>query len=149
MASREESAAASSSGVGPAEPSTSDAEVKVGEERRGNCVVAFDALWFCYSPGYQLQQYYIHGKVDDCSSKWTDLIDCLKRKTTKYKEEVLQAEAEKRHPVWDIRTHAEAEAFWSREFGHLSGAAGGAAAAAPEGGAEAGEGHHSGRPTLV
>lgn len=40
------------------------------------------------APVYQLQQYYIYGKVDDCASKWTDLLDCLKRKTTKYKEEV-------------------------------------------------------------
>lgn len=51
--------------------------------------------------------------------------------------------------MWDVRTHAEAEAFWNREFGHLAGGAGGAAAAAPGGGAEGGEGHHSGRPTLV
>lgn len=42
----------------------------------------------CAAPGYQLREYYINGKVDDCSSKWTDLIDCLKRKTTKYKDEV-------------------------------------------------------------
>lgn len=149
MASREEPVAASSSGPAQDGLGNNDAEVLVGEERRGNCVVAFDALWFCYSPVYQLQQYYIYGKVDDCASKWTDLLDCLKRKTTKYKEEVLQAEAEKRHPLWDIRTHAEAEAFWGREFGHIAGAAGGAAAAAHGGGVEGGEGRHGTRPTLV
>lgn len=39
------------------------------------------------APGYQLQQYYINGRVDDCSSKWTEFIDCLKKKT-KFKDEV-------------------------------------------------------------
>ncbi len=39
------------------------------------------------APAYQLQQYYIHGRVDDCSGRWTALIDCLKKRT-KYKEAV-------------------------------------------------------------
>lgn len=64
--------------------------------------------------------------------------------------QVLQADTERQHPVWDVRTHAEAEAFWNQEFGHLAGGAGGgAAAAAPSGSTEGGESHHSGRPTLV
>ncbi len=47
----------------------------------------------CAAPGYQLREYYINGKVDDCSSKWTAFMDCLKRKTTKYKDEVRQGRA--------------------------------------------------------
>lgn len=56
--------------------------------------------------------------------------------------QVLQAEAEKRHPLWDIRTHKEAEQFWRRTFGHLTGEA-------RQPGDEADGAHHSGRPTLV
>ena len=65
--------------------------------------------------------------------------------------QVLQAEAEQKHPLWDIRTHTEASDFWQREFGHLSGeggAAQGPAAAGATGVAD-NDGHHSGRPTLV
>jgi hypothetical protein len=45
---------------------------------------------FIAAPGYQLQQYYIHGRVDDCSFKWTEFMDCLKKKT-KFKDEVRGA----------------------------------------------------------
>lgn len=56
---------------------------------------------------------------------------------------MLAAEAEVGgHPLWQIRTHAEAEAAWKKEFGHLE-AEGGAAAG------EAAEPHHSGKTTLV
>ncbi|KAI7845859.1 hypothetical protein COHA_000593 [Chlorella ohadii] len=115
------SAAASTSGGVRGSGGMNDSSVvRVGEENKDSCVPKFDALWFCYSPAYQLQQYYVYGEVDDCFSKWTAFFDCLKKKT-KYKEEVLAAEAEAKHPLWDIRTHAEAEGFWKREFGHLSG----------------------------
>jgi hypothetical protein len=39
------------------------------------------------APAYQIQQYYIHGRVDDCSSKWSAMIDCFKKRT-KFREEV-------------------------------------------------------------
>ena len=64
---------------------------------------------------------------------------------------MLQAEAEQKHPLWDIRTHTEASQFWQREFGHLSeeGGAAQAAATGAAGLADNGGGRHSGRPTLV
>ncbi|KAB8111330.1 hypothetical protein EE612_048955 [Oryza sativa] len=37
---------------------------------RPDCVKCFDALWFCYSPYYQLQNYYRHGEFDNCFGKW-------------------------------------------------------------------------------
>ena len=137
---------------------------------------------------HQLQQYYITGNVDDCSSKWSALIDCLKKRT-KFRDEVcsvldashhptrvfpnagqlgpssrglllhssmqvLLVEAETKHPLWDIRTHAEAQEFWDKSFGHLRGDGGAAAAAAAAEAGGAAEGaregkQHSGRPTLV
>lgn len=124
------------------------------------------ALLACAAPAYQIQQFYVFGKVDDCTSKWTEFVDCLKKKT-RYREEVrlnirgrsshaprtnapclfvsrqvVQAEAEKQHPLWDVRTHKEAQQFWQREFGHLSGKA-----LLP--GDEADGPQHSGKPTLV
>ena len=55
------------------------------------------------APAYQLQQYYINGRVDDCSAKWTALIECLKKRT-KYKEAVSPAALPcckgLRSPVW-------------------------------------------------
>ncbi|GFP88139.1 hypothetical protein PHJA_000957600 [Phtheirospermum japonicum] len=49
--------------------------------RRLSCAKYFDALWFCYSPVHQLQQYYRQGALDNCSGKWSALYDCLNLKT--------------------------------------------------------------------
>ncbi|KAF9684604.1 hypothetical protein SADUNF_Sadunf04G0135700 [Salix dunnii] len=49
--------------------------------RRVSCTTCFDALWFCYSPVHQVQQYYRLGLFDNCSQKWSDLVDCLTLKT--------------------------------------------------------------------
>ncbi|WZY69547.1 hypothetical protein YC2023_001787 [Brassica napus] len=49
--------------------------------RRVSCTKYFDALWFCYSPYYQMQQYYRVGKLDDCTKKFSALFDCLSLKT--------------------------------------------------------------------
>ncbi|OAY51477.1 hypothetical protein MANES_04G010000v8 [Manihot esculenta] len=40
-------------------------------QRRLSCTICFDALWFCYSPVHQLQQYYRLGVLDNCSEKWS------------------------------------------------------------------------------
>jgi hypothetical protein len=31
-----------------------------------SCSSAFDALWFCYSPGNQIKKYYREGTYDNC-----------------------------------------------------------------------------------
>jgi len=56
----------------------------------------------------------------------------------------VQAEAEERHPLWDIRTHTEAQQFWRKEFGHL-----GPAGEARQADDAADGAHHSGQATLV
>ena len=40
------------------------------------------------APRFQLAQYYIYGRVDNCHARWGELMDCLKKKTSVYKEEV-------------------------------------------------------------
>ncbi|XP_022898503.1 uncharacterized protein C227.17c-like isoform X3 [Olea europaea var. sylvestris] len=54
--------------------------------RRLSCTKYFDALWFCYSPVHQMQQYYRLGDLDNCSGKWTALVDCLSLKTKRSSE---------------------------------------------------------------
>eukprot|EP00884_Botryococcus_braunii_P005573 jgi/Botrbrau1/15016/Bobra.0018s0114.1 len=83
-------------------------------KQRESCVPYFDALWFCYSPGHQLTEYYRYGNVDDCSGQWRKFYNCLKKRT-KYAD---QAEEEtKPEPFWEMRTKEEAMEFWVREFG--------------------------------
>ncbi len=59
--------------------------------------------------------------------------------------QVVQVEAEKRHPLWDIRTHQDAEQCWQRTFGHLSGEA----KQQQELGDDIDDAQHSGQPKLV
>ncbi|EOA14255.1 hypothetical protein CARUB_v10027413mg [Capsella rubella] len=91
--------------------------------RRVSCTKCFDALWFCYSPFYQMQQYYRVGRLDDCTKKFSDLFDCLSLKTKrvseaeKILEEKEMADAAKH--IWIMRTHEEASSHWNETFGHL------------------------------
>lgn len=50
-------------------------------KRKLSCTACFNALWFCYSPVHQMQQYYRVGVFDNCSGKWKAMIDCLTLKT--------------------------------------------------------------------
>ncbi|KAJ0239779.1 hypothetical protein HA466_0233630 [Hirschfeldia incana] len=91
--------------------------------RRVSCTKYFDALWFCYSPYYQMQQYYRVGKLDDCTKKFSALFDCLSLKTKsaseaqKILEEHEKADAAKH--IWIMRTEEEASRHWNETFGHL------------------------------
>ncbi|XP_062172274.1 uncharacterized protein LOC133877852 isoform X2 [Alnus glutinosa] len=66
---------------------SSETEAPSGpRNRRFSCTTCFDALWFCYSPVHQMQQYYRLGALDNCSEKWTALVDCLSLKTKRSTE---------------------------------------------------------------
>ncbi|BAF25589.1 uncharacterized protein [Oryza sativa Japonica Group] len=93
---------------------------------RPDCVKCFDALWFCYSPYYQLQNYYRHGEFDNCFGKWGDLVDCLWLKTRRAAEaeEILAAREKARPHIWTYRTVDEASDNWLRMYGHLVGLGG-------------------------
>uniref|UniRef100_A0A2P2NI11 Uncharacterized protein n=1 Tax=Rhizophora mucronata TaxID=61149 RepID=A0A2P2NI11_RHIMU len=54
--------------------------------RRLSCSTCFDALWFCYTPVHQVQQYYRVGTIDTCKEQWSALIDCLTLKTKRDSE---------------------------------------------------------------
>ncbi|KAL9225618.1 hypothetical protein vseg_001520 [Gypsophila vaccaria] len=89
--------------------------------RKLSCTPCFDALWFCYSPVHQLQQYYRLGVLDNCSKKWSNLYDCLKLKTKRPSEvqEILEAREKEKHHIWTFRTPEESAAQWQKWYGHL------------------------------
>ncbi|GAB0490317.1 hypothetical protein MMPV_001551 [Pyropia vietnamensis] len=41
-----------------------------------SCLHAFDALYYCYSPGHQFTTYYRDGTIDSCTGKLADLLRC-------------------------------------------------------------------------
>ncbi|XP_073158269.1 uncharacterized protein [Henckelia pumila] len=86
-----------------------------------SCVKCFDALWFCYSPVHQMQQYYRLGALDNCSAKWAELFDCLSLKTkTPAQIQAILDEREKSKPhIWLYRSPEEAASNWKKVFGHL------------------------------
>ncbi|XP_074279941.1 uncharacterized protein LOC141605170 [Silene latifolia] len=88
---------------------------------RLSCTPCFDALWFCYSPVHQLQQYYRLGVLDNCSQKWSSLYDCLKLKTKSSSEqqEILKARESEKHHIWSFRTPEESAAQWQEWYEHL------------------------------
>ncbi|XP_026656649.1 uncharacterized protein C227.17c-like isoform X2 [Phoenix dactylifera] len=63
--------------------SSSGSAAPKAQALRLSCTKCFDALWFCYSPFHQMQQYYRYGEFDNCFGKWNALFDCLSLKTKK------------------------------------------------------------------
>ncbi|KAL6204934.1 hypothetical protein ACLB2K_022200 [Fragaria x ananassa] len=81
-----------------------------------SCAACFDALWFCYSPVHQMQQYYRLGTLDTCGGKWSALVDCLTLKTKSRAEmqEVLESREKAKHHIWTFRTPEEASSNWNK-----------------------------------
>ncbi|XP_062172272.1 uncharacterized protein LOC133877852 isoform X1 [Alnus glutinosa] len=101
---------------------SSETEAPSGpRNRRFSCTTCFDALWFCYSPVHQMQQYYRLGALDNCSEKWTALVDCLSLKTKRSTEvqEILEIREKAKPHIWTYRTPEEASSHWKELFGHL------------------------------
>lgn len=96
--------------------------VKDEEERpKLSCTKHFDAIYFCYSPVYQMTQYYREAKFDDCKGKWGQLWNCMSMKT-KPAEEVqayLDEQSRSVNDIWTLRTPQEAAKAWNAQFGHL------------------------------
>ncbi|XP_022730238.1 uncharacterized protein LOC111285196 [Durio zibethinus] len=90
-------------------------------QQRLSCATCFDALYFCYSPVHQLQQYYRVGVLDNCYGKWNALWDCLylKTKSPSQLQELLEAREKAKSHIWTFRTPEEAQSYWKQEFGHL------------------------------
>ncbi|KAJ8641444.1 hypothetical protein MRB53_018138 [Persea americana] len=89
---------------------------------RLSCTECFDALWFCYSPVHQMQQYYRHGVPDSCSEKWSALFDCFNLKTKRSSEvqEILEARERSKTHIWSYRSVDEASSHWKELFGHIN-----------------------------
>ncbi|XVF69081.1 hypothetical protein PTKIN_Ptkin11bG0052000 [Pterospermum kingtungense] len=96
-------------------------EESPASRRRVSCSKCFDALWFCYSPVHQMQQYYRVGVLDNCYGKWSALWDCLYLKTKPSSElqEILEAREKDESHIWTFRTREEAQSNWQKKFGHL------------------------------
>ncbi|KAL1331782.1 hypothetical protein HN51_049042 [Arachis hypogaea] len=90
-------------------------------KRELKCSACFDALWFCYSPVHQMQQYYRVGVLDNCSKQWKAMFDCLNLKTKRESEvqEILEARESSKPHIWTFRTPEEASERWNKIYGHL------------------------------
>ncbi|KAL3684071.1 hypothetical protein R1sor_002093 [Riccia sorocarpa] len=97
-------------------------EAKRSEPRTSlSCTPCIDALWFCYSPVFQVKQYYREGEFDSCKGKWVELFSCISLKTRPAAEVeavLKQREVAKEH-IWQFRTREEATEHWKEQFGHL------------------------------
>ncbi|CAL1367031.1 unnamed protein product [Linum trigynum] len=89
--------------------------------RRLSCTKHFDALWFCYSPVHQMQQYYRLGVLDNCSGKWSALYDCLTLKTKRSSEieDILNTREKAKTHIWTFRSKEEASAYWTEQYGDM------------------------------
>jgi hypothetical protein len=89
---------------------------------RLDCIKCFDALWFCYSPFHQMQNYYRYGEFDNCFGKWGALFDCLSLKTKRVAEveEILIAREKAKPHIWTYRTVDEASENWWRMYKHMA-----------------------------
>ncbi|CAI9781457.1 unnamed protein product [Fraxinus pennsylvanica] len=96
-------------------------EEAAAPRRRLSCTKHFDALWFCYSPVHQMQQYYRLGDLDNCSGKWTALVDCLSLKTKRSSEveEIIESREKAKPHIWSFRSPEEAASHWNELFGKL------------------------------
>lgn len=69
-----------------------DMEGEVEGETNGNrpkipsCIEIFDRFWYCASPVSQLNQYYRHGEIEDCSILLSDWSKCMRAKLHKDEE---------------------------------------------------------------
>ncbi|CAL9138674.1 unnamed protein product [Musa acuminata var. zebrina] len=117
MDSKEGEKAADAAAASPSSPTTSSSR----EAQKLSCTKHFDALWFCYSPFHQVQQYYRHGEFDNCFGKWNALFYCLNLKTKKSSEvqEILEAREKAKQHIWTIRTVEEASVNWWMMYGHI------------------------------
>ncbi|KAE9463408.1 hypothetical protein C3L33_04687, partial [Rhododendron williamsianum] len=73
------------------------------------------------APVHQMQQYYRVGVLDNCSQKWTALVDCLSLKTKRSSEveEILENREKAKPHIWSFRTPEESASHWQDLFGHL------------------------------
>ncbi|XP_062083663.1 uncharacterized protein LOC133790137 [Humulus lupulus] len=92
-----------------------------GTVRKLSCSACFDSLWFCYSPVHQMQQYYRLGSLDNCSQKWSAVVDCLTLKTKRSAQvqEILETREKDKPHIWTVRTPEEASSHWRDLYGHL------------------------------
>ncbi|XP_024031916.1 uncharacterized protein LOC112094661 isoform X2 [Morus notabilis] len=98
---------------------SSEKERPARPARKLSCATCFDALWFCYL--HQVQQYYRLGTLDNCSGKWSALVDCLTLKTKRSSEvqEILETREKAKPHIWTLRSPEEASTNWEELFGHL------------------------------
>eukprot|EP00184_Porphyridium_aerugineum_P003372 CAMPEP_0184703784 /NCGR_PEP_ID=MMETSP0313-20130426/28934_1 /TAXON_ID=2792 /ORGANISM="Porphyridium aerugineum, Strain SAG 1380-2" /LENGTH=171 /DNA_ID=CAMNT_0027164633 /DNA_START=14 /DNA_END=526 /DNA_ORIENTATION=+ len=50
------------------------------------CFDCLNLAWFCFTPGYQVQYYYMTGTLDQCAKQYKDLKMCFSSKLKKYED---------------------------------------------------------------
>ncbi|KAF4380928.1 hypothetical protein F8388_011850, partial [Cannabis sativa] len=68
-----------------------------------------------------MQQYYRLGSLDNCSKKWSAVVDCLTLKTkgSAQVQEILETREKDKPHIWTLRTPEEASSHWRDLYGHL------------------------------
>ncbi|KAF4379672.1 hypothetical protein F8388_023689 [Cannabis sativa] len=79
------------------------------------------ALGLMPAPVHQMQQYYRLGSLDNCSNKWSAVVDCLTLKTkgSAQAQEILETREKDKPHIWTLRTPEEASSHWRDLYGHL------------------------------
>mmetsp|Transcript_968 Transcript_968/g.1486 ORF Transcript_968/g.1486 Transcript_968/m.1486 type:complete len:107 (+) Transcript_968:1440-1760(+) len=84
-----------------------------------SCVSAFDALYFCYTPGYQLTNYYRTGRLESCQQTLRDFFFCLSCKWTSIKDptqakvawedRIKPLKVDPKQHVWEFKDNVQEE----------------------------------------
>ncbi|KAL3718234.1 hypothetical protein ACJRO7_003378 [Eucalyptus globulus] len=91
------------------------------DEEAYSLSLSFSEYLLCLPPVHQMQQYYQLGVLDNCSGKWSTLVDWLALKTKQMSEvqEILETRETAKHYIWTFRTPEEASSHWKELFAHL------------------------------
>lgn len=83
-------------------------------KHKESCIKYIDALWFCYSPVYQITEYYREGNFDSCLGKWRAFGDCMLLRTAAAPRIRAKQEAQEREMphMWQFYTPEEAAVHW-------------------------------------
>ena len=97
-----------------------------GEGGNGNerlsCSRAYDALWMCMKPSYQVHQIYLHGNIENCNERFATALACMRARDKEEVDASLLALAtaddpkRRRNDMWVYRTKEEAQTFLKDAF---------------------------------
>merc|ERR1719375_2750815 len=86
------------------DPEATTSGIETSERKpKPSCASKFDAVYFCYSPVYQMSQYYRYGELDDCITYGTNFQS--------------DKPAQERGPcMWELKDFETAQKDWDKVF---------------------------------